>query len=365
MGHPPSTPPYATLAAGTPLECVVALGHDDEGDQDVFAESGGVGTPPTRATQGTAARHRALVAALLARGYAVGAAAATPALQVLGRSPEADGCTTYLTHPHAFRPVPSEPGRPVVVRLVANIDGRHGTAAASALLDGLRSATVCVYLGHLRFGLGPDFEPALPVTVAPGSGLPTAPARLARQAARIGRQHGEPLEATLDRWLAEGLLRIERVGTSRVVLSHRNLVPGSATARLTHWVARRAPGGLPAPAFAEPAASDAEHDAGTALDRHRLWVLLTCRATALFPALRRGLAPAPVWLVGPPDTVSLDESRTVPWILDALCAGGPWAEVLSVLDARAYGGRLVLDAPPDTYARDTAGGGDGGRRAHG
>ncbi|MEH1163994.1 hypothetical protein V6V47_01250 [Micromonospora sp. CPCC 205539] len=361
MGHPHGTPPYAALAAGTPLECVIALGHDDEGDRNPPADPAGAGGTPTWDAQGTAGRHRALVAALRDRGYAVGPTAAARVLDALGRAPVADGCSTYLTHPDAFRPAPSEPGRPVVVRLVANIDGRQGVAAASALLDGLHSATVCMYLGHLRFGLGADFEPALPVTVAADSGLPAAPARLVRRAARDGRQRGERLEETLDRWLADGLIHIERAGASRVVLSYRNLVPSSATARLTHWVARRAPGGLPAPVFAEPAA---EASPGLALDRHRLWVLLTCRATALFPALRRGLAPAPVWLIGPPDTVSLGEWRTLPWILDALCAGGPWAEVLSVLDARAYGGRLVLDAPPDLDARIATEGGDGGRRAY-
>ncbi|QLQ36477.1 hypothetical protein [Micromonospora robiginosa] len=355
MGHPPGTPPYASLADGAPLECVIALGHDDEGDRHPVAAAAG-------RTPGTVARHRSLVAALTARGYAVGPVAAAPVLAATGREPVPDGCTTFLTHPDAFRPSPSAPGRPVVVRIVANTDGRQGACAAAALSDGLRSATVCMYVGHLRFGLGPDFDPALPITVTPGSGLPADPDRLARHAARTARRSGRRLEETLDSWLSDGLLRIDRTGAGRVVLAHRNLVPGSAVARLTHWLARNAPGGLAEPAFparsgSGPVVVSADRPDASGARPPRLWVLMTCRASALFPALRRGLAPDPVWLVGPPGMVSLEEWRTLPWILDALAAGGPWAEILGVLDAPAYGGRLVLDAPAGH--EDRRGRGDG------
>jgi hypothetical protein len=291
------------------LECVVALGHG--GDEDGGLGSGG--------------RRAGLVDAFLRRGYTTGAAAAAALLAPLGRPAPEDGCSTYL----------SRVAPPVVVRIVANESGRHGAEAARALLDGMRHADAAVYLGHLRFGLGPDFEPAAPIRVAAGVRLPADTYQFAAAARAAARGRGVGLEEVLDGWLDAGTIYIERSNDARVVLSHRNLVPSSVLGRLTHWVARRAAGGLPEPAFA------GWRDGAPA--RRRLWVLMTCRAAALFPELRRGGLPSSIDLMGPRGLVSLREWPRLAWIVDALRAGGDRSEIRSAVAGSAYPD-VVVDA---------------------
>lgn len=300
-------PRYAALAAGGVVECVFGLGHDDAGDR----------AAPTA----TAERLAGLVAALRDRGYVEGPSAAAPLLAALGRPAPEDGASTYCSRPAGMRfSPPAGPERTVdvVVRIVANADGRQGTAAAAGLLDGLRHAALCAYVGHLRYGLGPDFDAA-------------DPAGLGATVAAEARVRGERVEETLDRWLAAGSIRIGRTNGGRVVLSHRNLVPGSASARVAHWVARRADGGLPATAAV----------AGSRRD-YRIWALLACRSARLFPTLAAVVAPAAVCLLGVRDMVGLGEWRALPWILDGLCAGGDWSELSGVVGGHGYGDRLVV-----------------------
>lgn len=320
-------PRYEALVRGGVLECVVGLGFDDAVDGGPHPAGTGPATGgPAPHARGTAGRALALVHALRDRGYAEGAAAAA-ALLAERDPPPRDGChELWLSHPRALAR-----GGGVVVRVVANRDGTAGVAAAASFVDGLARTAVCIYAGHGRHGLGLDFDPALAVEVAPGGDLPAEPERLARCAAAEARRRGEPIAATLDRWLAGGRLRV-RGQAGRVLLARPDPSSGNRLSRLIHWAAARA--------------GDAAHAAGpggaSPAPPHRLWFLICCGGERLIDAIRTspGHGRAALRLVGfhaPPGPAEL---ARIPWLIDALAAGGAWPELITVLggDAARRGG---------------------------
>ncbi len=334
-------PRYAALTTGGVLECVMAFGFNDGPD---------AAAPPlinsTRPVD-TPNRLSWLAHQLCGRGYLEGVGEAIRLLAQRNRRPQENDCTRYFSRRAAlsFSP-PVGPQRmvDVVVRLIANIDGQHGDTAAAAFLDGLQHAPVCVYAGHARYGLGPDFESALPIHVSLGAPLPPNPHRLAHLATREARSRNETMECILDRWLNTGWIQLRRSNDSRITLSSRNVLPKSLTARLTHWVASRAPGS------SDPVTGPTGRLAHAFSDLpHRLWLLLCCRSELLFQSIRRteGLDSAALRLVGvgrdshPPNLLAF------PLLLDALCAECTWEQILRALDDRGYSqstlGRIIVD----------------------
>lgn len=319
----PHRPRYAALAARGVVECVIGLGFDNAlpaGDR--IAQLG---------------------EQLRRRGYAEGPAQAAPLLAKSNRPRVPAVGVTYFSRPDGMRlRPPAGPSRtvPVVVGLVANTDGYEDEAAAARFLDGLRQASVCMYAGHWRYGLGADFG-AGPAVHTGTAHLSADARRLIRAAAGAARA-GEPAEAVLDRWLDEDLIRIIGTNAGKVVLAHRNVAPGSFAGRLANWAARRAPGGLAPPAIDLSTAGDQLR-----CPRHRLWFFLSCRSASSFASLRRTLSVGAVRLVGLHGAVRLREWRVLPWVLDAICAGGGWPELTSVIDPSTYGSGLVADGWQD------------------
>ncbi|HWH94859.1 MAG TPA: hypothetical protein VNT03_13450 [Baekduia sp.] len=223
----------------------------------------------------------------------------------------------------------------MVVRLVANRDGESGGAAAAAFRDGLRHAAVCLYVGHWRYGLGADFGRALPVEVRGAPELPSDLRGLARAAKAESRRRGEPLEAVLDRWSRDGRIAVDgRDEPARVVFGDANLAPGSPTAQVVHWAARAAGNRTPA---------DVSGLATTTAPAHRLWMLISCRTASSFPSLRRALDGSALRLVGLRGMSVLGNWRSLPWVLDALRAGGTWREVTGAIDQGLNPGGVVVD----------------------
>jgi len=281
---------------------VLALGHDDRG------------------ARSAAERLAGLVGALQTRGLRPGADGAAPLLALVGRAPAEDDCSTYLSRPCA---VAGDPPAALVVRVVAAVGDESAPAAAHALVDGLRHAAATVYLGHLRYGVGPDFGPA-DDGVATDLGALAVAARAAARAADLS------LGDVLERWRAEGRVDVDGSNASRVVLGTRNLVPSSDRARVEHWIASRGSG-------------PPDLHTGDAGRTRRLWILLACRAARVFPELRRSVPPRSADLVGARDLVSLGEWHALPWLVDALCARAGWKEIASVGTGRLHPTDLVVD----------------------
>lgn len=297
-------PRYAAIAAAGVVECTMAVGFDDARD----AHPGSA-----------AARVAALDDALERRGYAAGIEAAGA---LLGRRLTGAPCTTWRSRADAMTLAPPAGPRrtvPVVVKIVANVDGHCGDAAAAELAGGLRHAALSLYTGHWRYGLGPDFDAAPGIAVRDGNGSGHDPRDVARSARHESRARGEPIEATLDRWADEGRIALSRASAARVSFGDANLVPSSPAARLVHWAARR-----------DAAAAPPAPTALAGGPRHRIWMLLSCRSTNSFPALRRDLPASQLRLVGVPGQMPLTAYEVLPWVLDAVCAGGGWREILGV-----------------------------------
>lgn len=336
-------PRYAAMTARGVMECVMAYGFID-GVDGMEASTNMTTSSPID----TAGRLAWLAEGLLGRGYKEGLDVAAPLLARLNRIAQEDGCSRYFSRTKALTLVPPA-GAPrtvdVVVRVIANFDGKHGEVAAAGLLDGLCHAAVCVYAGHARYGLGPDFEPALAIDLRPGAPLPAEPHQLMRIAAREARRRGETMEVILDRWLDAGWIRISRSNLSRVVLGNRNLLSRSLMARLTHWVAARAEGGPASPVVGPTGQLASSHSSIP----HRLWVLLCCRSKLLFPFIRRtdGLTASALRILGVDGFPR--NLHSFPMLLDAICAGCTWEQIVCALNepakgcARAAPGRMVVD----------------------
>lgn len=326
-------PRYAAMGAGGVVECVIGLGFDDAVDDPRHASR------PSGANRlSTLARVSSLSEALRSRGYVEGRAAAEPLLAELGRQANENGTTKYFSRANTVRLASVAGGTTigsVVVRLVANTDGCSGDAAGLSFRDGLNNAAICAYVGHWRYGLGPDFDCAFGFEVLDTGDLPGDPARLAAAAAVEAERHSQPIEATLDRWRDEGRIRITRSNAARVSVGGSNPQPRNATARLVHWIAAGAARGPEADLTAI-----AVRNRGP---RHRLWMLISCRSAAIFPTIRRTVDASALRLVGLRGTASLDNWRTLPWILDALCAGGTWPELIGAIDTRRDPDGVVID----------------------
>lgn len=284
----------------------------------------------------------ALSEALLGRGYAQGVCAAAPLLARIGRECRADACTTYFVAPGVLRvDGRDDPAADaaLIVQIVGNIDGNRGATAAGYFRDGLRRAAICMYIGHWRYGLGPDFDPALAVEGWDSSGLPLAPRRLPRVAAMEARGRGEAIESTLDRWLSDGRIRITRTNAGRIVFGRRNLARHNPTARLVHWIAQRSEGGLVSERLEGGSAGS---EAG--VPRHRLWFLLSCRSVHAFAYIRESLSASELALVGMPGTLASKQWEVLPWILDAIRARSDWNEIVGAVNGCAYHRGLVVDA---------------------
>lgn len=319
-------PRYAALSRGGVLECVMALGHDDAAD----------GPRPGRGGPDALGRVHALGEALHSRGYVEGDAAAAALLARVGRSCGRDPATRYFSHADglAVAPLAGPPStRGVVVRVVANVDGRSGDAAAAAFVDGLCNAALSMYVGHWRYGLGADFDRAIPLEVRDRE-LPPEPRRLAGVAKAESRRRDEPFETVLDRWRDEGRIVIPS-SAARVALGGENLARENPAARLVHWVARAAEGGPPEDVVGIAAAAG-----GPA---HRIWMLLSCRSAAAFPRIRRVIDASALRLVGLHGLSSLSNWRSLPWVLDALRAGGAWSELVGAVDQRANPDGVVVE----------------------
>jgi hypothetical protein len=324
-------PRYAAMAAGGVLECVMALGFDDAAD--------GVRPRDDRVARGCDAGQRMaqLSEALRSRGYVAGRTAAQPLLATIGRPCPPDDVSTYFSRPDGLRlaPVAGQPStRGVVVRIVANVDGRSGAAAAAAFADGLRHAALSMYVGHWRYGFGADFEAALALEVLDRARLPADATRLAVAAKIEARMRGESFEAVLDGWLDGGLIAINRSNAARVTFGPPGSPSRSPTARLVRWVASNAGD---APSAIDGCATL------TAAPRHRLWMLISCRSAAAFPAIRRRFDATALRLVGLRGLSSLRNWRKLPWVLDVLRASATWPELAGTVDECHDSGGLVVD----------------------
>jgi len=309
-------PRYDRLVDDGVIEWTIAIGFDEGADR-----SGGD-------PGGARVRVAALVDALRARRYVEGFDAAVPLLSRRGRVAGECPCSTFLSSRNAFlNPSSGDRSAHVVVRIVANTTGRLGPEAARACVDGLAHSSICVYAGHARYGLGPDFEPAVAMTDEQWNG-PGDRDRLLRVISREAESKGVALERVLDAWAACGRLIVRRSAQSRVIVEDRPATGRSARARLMQWCADPDPDARSPVAFGPNgllACADST--------RYRLWFLLACYSADWLPAIRStpGLDDAAIAIVGCPDRVGAADLLRFPWALDALSAGASWTDVLRAL----------------------------------
>jgi hypothetical protein len=324
---------YAALVKDGIVECTIALGWDEDtlnGERD---PSGGARS-----------RVDALVRALRSRRYVEGHYAAIPHLSRRDRRGDI-ACSTFLSRPRAF-PYRSDDGRErradVVIQIVANMDGTLGPEAANALIDGLGHSSICVYAGHARHGLGPDFEPA--GALEHFRDLSSASNDLQgvlRAASQEAVSRGMALESVLDEWTASGSLAIKRSSGSRVVIDDCGVVRRSTRVRLMRWLSV-ARGGERSPIAFGPNGLLAHVMGG----RHRIWFLLACRSTAWFSTIRNtpGLNSSALSIVGCTGQSGPGDLNRFPWVLDAMSSGESWRYVLSALEGSYCGAaRFVVD----------------------
>jgi hypothetical protein len=336
--EPPAQPRYAALVESGVLECTIAIGYDEH-TESLEGDYGG-------------ARHRvdALVRALCVRGYVEGRDAARPLLARRGRDTNG-ACSIFLSRQRAFGVVSAASGErsaDVVIRIVANTNGALGPDAAHAFVDGLAHSSICVYAGHARYGLGPDFEPALVVESTPdGAGVSTDANSLRRMASKEAASRGIAFEAVLDEWVAIGRLAIRRSAASRVLVDDGSLGRRNPRARLMRWLAASDRGERSPVAFGPRGLLASAADA-----RHRFWFLLACRSAAWFPAIRStpGLNTSALSIVGCTGQAGPGDVNRFAWALDAMSAGESWKYVLRALEdpPSDHAERFVVDGVCDS-----------------
>jgi hypothetical protein len=329
-------PRYAALTANGVLECLIAIGFDEAVDS--------AGEEPRA---GTARRVEALAAALRARGYSEGIEGAAPLLARRGRNVERTPWTTYLARQDGLTvtsPAGGDRTVGVVVRIVANTTGTYGEQAASAFVDGLTYAPLCVYAGHSRYGMGADFEPAVAVEWASPKGEYSAadPGRLAKAVAQEARNRGTTADSVVAEWAAARCLVIRRSSRSRVLLD------APRRARGPHGRLVAALAGYPRDD--EPGLAVGPHGrlaTSVRSEAHRVWFLLSCTSTAWFPVIRStpGLTPAALRLVGCTERARFADATAFLWALDAMATGGTWTDILRALGNPRDGSapRFVVD----------------------
>jgi hypothetical protein len=224
----------------------------------------------------------------------------------------------------------------VVVRVISDADGRRGGEALAAFVDAMASGDVAYYIGHGRYGSGPDFDQDYVIRLKDDSGNVTQVLDDHDVLEHILEREGDPWTVFQRRVSATPpTIEVEVTDAGNLWLNARNAHPHEFGARLMYWALEHGtrvatgPGGQ-----LEQATAASSH-------RYRVIVFHGCRTQDYDRSLRATSG------FGTREADIIETNRPVHFIADAAHAGGvevqPFMAFLRDLMAQDSGEKIVRD----------------------